>query len=140
MRMSDWSSDVCSSDLLDPGLVTGDARKQALLGPAAVAVHDDSDMARAVVSYRHAKALNPVRIERSRDAHRGRARSMGVSTSLDTNGQSAIATHYPRISFSLAVAASSKSAIVASVSFWTSVSSRLLSSSLISFLFSSSFR
>src|SRR3546814_17397903 len=91
---------------LDPGLVTGDARKQALLGPAAVAVHDDSDMARAVVSYRHAKALNPVRIERSRDAHRGRARSMGVPTSLDTNGKRARAeTHSPTTSFYLAVAA-----------------------------------
>jgi predicted GIY-YIG superfamily endonuclease len=28
----------------------------------------------------------PVRVERSRDAHRCRARSMGASTSLDTNG------------------------------------------------------
>src|SRR3546814_17565100 len=42
---------------LDPGLVPGDARKQALLGPAAVAVHAYSEIGKAGVSYRHAKAL-----------------------------------------------------------------------------------
>src|SRR3546814_17672510 len=83
---------------LDAGLVAGDARKQALLGPAAVAVHDDSDMARAVVSYRHAKALNPVRIERSRDAPRSEERRVGKEcvSSVDLGGRRIIKKKKPK--------------------------------------------
>ena len=38
---------------LDAGLVTGDAGQQPLFRPAAIAVHDDGDMARAVMAFRH---------------------------------------------------------------------------------------
>src|SRR3546814_18516886 len=42
---------------------------------------------------------NPVRVERSRDAHRRGARPMGVSTSLDTNGMQRAS--YPAVKFLL---------------------------------------
>src|SRR5438128_2451892 len=92
--------------------MAGHARQAALLRPAAVAVHDDGDMARD----RSAPA-------QSLGALRGDSRA-----------------HLPRISFSLALEISSTSLIVSSVSFWTSCSSLFRSSSLISCFFSSCFR
>src|SRR3546814_5758888 len=62
MRISDWSSDVCSSDLLDQRDEFGE-------------------------EVGHIKCPKSVRIERSRDAPRPCAVLMGVSTSLDTNGK-----------------------------------------------------
>ncbi len=80
------------------------ARQGALLRPASVPVHDDCHVARDGCA---ALARFPRLVRRRRGAH------------------------LPRISFSLASAASSISLIVSSVSFCTSVSSRLRSSSLI---------
>src|SRR3546814_4162492 len=78
--------------------MTHDARQETPLRPAAVAIHDDGDMAGAGMPARHCLP-----------ARRGRA-------------------HLPRISFSLAVATASTSAMVLSVSFCTSASSRFCSS------------
>src|SRR3546814_14602722 len=58
-----------------PRAMAGDARQVALLRPAAVAVHDDGDMARAVMSLGHRRSLEP----RSRSAER-RAGTESVST------------------------------------------------------------
>src|SRR3546814_9394535 len=41
MRISDWSSDVCSSDLLDPELVEGIDAKQHGIGENAMLVEGD---------------------------------------------------------------------------------------------------
>jgi len=107
----------CSSQGTANGLgartVTGNARKAALLCPAAVAIHDDGDVAR------------------DRPAFPGRFLRF-----IRRGGR----THLPRISFSLVSAATSISLIVSSVSFCTSFSRRLRSSSLISCFFSSALR
>src|SRR3546814_11641011 len=39
MRISDWSSDVCSSDLTKPALFIG----RGAVGPAALALHDGNE-------------------------------------------------------------------------------------------------
>src|SRR6476469_2209741 len=106
----------CSADGFSPSLVTGNARQAALFGPAAVAVHYDGDVPR----YGARDFCAPVK---SRRALGGGCKA-----------------HLPRISFSLAAVASSISLIVSSVSFCTSCSRRLRSSSLISCFFSSCFR
>src|SRR3546814_13523333 len=47
MRISDWSSDVCSSDLTKPALFIG----RGAVGPAALALHDGNEaVAPAVAS------------------------------------------------------------------------------------------
>src|SRR5690348_18494587 len=84
-------------------LVSSYAGKLALLGPAAVAVHDDCDVTRDPAPRESGFALG-----------------------------GACGGHLPRISFSLASASVSISLIVSSVSFCTSCSRRLRSSSLIS--------
>ena len=98
----------CPADRLGPGFVAGDARQAPPLRPAAVAVHDDGDVARD---------LPP---PPSPCAPRGPVLGSLAEDFLFLGG-----------------AASSISPIVLSVSFWTSVSSRLRSSSLISRFFSS---
>src|SRR5947209_5634616 len=90
-----------------------DAWEAALLRPTAISVHDDRDVARDLAA----------------PSELGRALLRG-----------GCGGHLLRISFSLAAAASSISLIVSSVSFCTSLSRRLRSSSLISCFFSSCLR
>src|SRR3546814_3659379 len=78
MRISDWSSDVCSSDLL-----IGEAVRLGGL------FSGRSGGVRLGLAQGHPTSLS-VRVERSRDTHRDGARLMGVSTSLDTNGQTKV--------------------------------------------------
>src|SRR5262245_42864630 len=92
-------------DRLGAGAMPGDAGQTARFGPAAVAVHDDGDVAR-----------NGARA--------------GLGDRLGSLGSGS--GHLPRISCSLVAASASISLIVSSVSFCTSCSSRLRSSSLIS--------
>src|SRR3546814_18939698 len=79
MRISDWSSDVCSSDLdrrtRTRRVAIGEprtARTVEIVGGGGI-VHE-------------ARPSIPVRFERSRDAPRPCTIARGVSTSLDTNG------------------------------------------------------
>src|SRR5690606_14921157 len=74
--------------------VAGDARQVALLGPAAVAIHDDGDVAGTRIRCRHRAASNPVRAERRRDALRPRTHPTWVSASRDANGKKADAGHH----------------------------------------------
>ena len=101
---------------LGAGAMACNARKPPLLRPAPVAVHDDGDVPR----------------------HGARDRLTPVQSLCALGGGSR--AHLPRISFSLDAAASSTSLIVSSVSFCTSCSSRLRSSSLMSCFFSSCLR
>src|SRR6185312_10529676 len=101
-----------AADRLGSGLVPGSPRQSAPGRPPAVAVHDDGDV-----------AWHPV--------------LAGDSGCALGGGSGA---HLPRISFSLAWASSSISLIVSSVSFCTSCSRRLRSSSLMSCFFSSCFK
>src|SRR6185312_233120 len=100
------------ADRLGAGLVPGDARQAAFGRPAAVAVHDDGDVSRHFL--------------------------LAGNSGCALGGGSG--AHLPRISFSLAWASSSISLIVSSVSFCTSCSRRLRSSSLMSCFFSSCFK
>ena len=45
------------ADRLDPRAMPGDARQVALLGPAAVAIHDDGDMVGTVMRFGHRRNL-----------------------------------------------------------------------------------
>src|SRR3546814_15378465 len=82
MRISDWSSDVCSSDLVDFTELRGGGHRgeRGVLDGAAVMFDPNQSFHKFVPS------TLPVRIERSRDAPQPCAVPMGVSTSLDTNG------------------------------------------------------
>src|SRR3546814_10048373 len=83
MRISDWSSDVCSSDLLRAKqLVELGARR-----PASAPGFPRCGVREGNRSLQTLRTPDPVRIERSRDAPKDSAIPMGVSTMLDTNGK-----------------------------------------------------
>src|SRR3546814_16103546 len=76
---------------LDPRLVPGNARQKALLGPAAVAVHDDGDMTRAVMAFRHRPNLSTSRIpERRRRARSSEARTRAKQTEKRPEGKGCV--------------------------------------------------